>query len=45
MIEANEIELAGQAAGSIEKLSSRTGFDKRIFQQGIFITEKPKRAQ
>ena len=43
-IESNNIELAGQTAGSIEKLSSRTGFDKRIFQQGIFIIEKPKRA-
>jgi large subunit ribosomal protein L6 len=43
-IEANNIELAGQTAGSIEKLSSRPGFDRRIFQQGIFIIEKPKRA-
>lgn len=43
-LESNDIGLAGQTAGSIEKLSSRPGFDKRIFQQGIFITEKPKRA-
>jgi large subunit ribosomal protein L6 len=33
-------ELAGLTAGSIEKLCSRPGFDKRIFQQGIYITEK-----
>ncbi|MFH1439902.1 MAG: 50S ribosomal protein L6 [Candidatus Woesearchaeota archaeon] len=41
-IEAIDIELAGQVASQIEKLSTRVGFDRRIFQQGIFITEKPE---
>ena len=33
-------ELAGQTAASIETLCKRPGFDRRIFQQGIFITSK-----
>ncbi len=33
-------ELAGQTASAIELLCRRPGFDPRIFQQGIFITEK-----
>jgi large subunit ribosomal protein L6 len=33
-------ELAGQTAASIETLCKRSGFDRRIFQQGIFITSK-----
>jgi len=33
-------ELAGLTAGAIEKLTRRPGFDKRIFQDGIYITEK-----
>ena len=44
-VEANNIELAGQTAGSIEQLSKRPGFDRRIFQQGIFITDKPRKGQ
>ncbi|PIN70494.1 50S ribosomal protein L6 [Candidatus Woesearchaeota archaeon CG11_big_fil_rev_8_21_14_0_20_43_8] len=46
-IEGNDIvvvspdkELAGQTAGSIEGLTRRPGFDTRIFQSGIYITEK-----
>ncbi len=34
-------ELVGQTAGSIEKITRRSSFDRRIFQQGIYITEKP----
>ncbi len=33
-------ELVAQSAASIEKLTRRNGFDKRIFQDGIYITEK-----
>lgn len=39
-VEALNKEIAGQTAGSIEKLTRRPGFDKRIFQDGIYITEK-----
>ncbi|MFW6282588.1 MAG: 50S ribosomal protein L6 [Minisyncoccales bacterium] len=39
-IESVDKELAGQTAGSIEKLTKRTKFDKRIFQDGIYIVEK-----
>jgi len=39
-VEAINKEIAGQTAGSIEKLTRRPGFDKRIFQDGIYITEK-----
>ena len=33
-------EVAGQTASAIELLCRRPGFDRRVFQQGIFITEK-----
>ncbi|MBC8494660.1 50S ribosomal protein L6 [archaeon] len=33
-------EKVGQMAASIEQLTKRPGFDKRIFQDGIYITEK-----
>ena len=33
-------ESAGKCASSIEQLTRRTGFDRRIFQDGIYIVEK-----
>jgi large subunit ribosomal protein L6 len=33
-------EKAGMTASSIEELMKRPGFDKRIFQDGIYITKK-----
>ncbi|MFP4567975.1 MAG: 50S ribosomal protein L6 [Candidatus Woesearchaeota archaeon] len=40
VVESLNKELAGQMAGSIEKLTKRPNFDKRIFQDGIYIVEK-----
>lgn len=40
IVESTSKEIAGQVAGSIEKLTKRPGFDKRIFQDGIYIIDK-----
>jgi len=40
VIESNDKEKAGQMAASIEQLTRRPGFDKRIFQDGIYLIEK-----
>ncbi|MBU1199051.1 MAG: 50S ribosomal protein L6 [Nanoarchaeota archaeon] len=40
IVEGVEKEITGQTAALIEKKTKRYGFDKRIFQDGIFIIEK-----
>lgn len=40
IIESINKELAGQTSSSIEELTKRPGFDKRIFQDGIYIYYK-----
>ena len=40
VVEATDKEKAGQTAADIEQRTRRPGFDKRIFQDGIYIVEK-----
>lgn len=39
-IESIDKEIAGQVAADIETLTKRTKYDRRIFQDGCYITEK-----
>ena len=39
-----EKELVAQTAASIEKLTRRVGFDRKVFQDGIYIVEKDGKA-
>jgi large subunit ribosomal protein L6 len=39
-VEGISIEDCGQTAANIERATSRTGFDKRTFQDGIYIVHK-----
>ena len=39
-VEGIDIEACGQTAANLEKATSRLGFDKRVFQDGIYIVAK-----
>ena len=39
-VESASKEIAGQVSASIEQLTRRTGYDSRIFQDGIYIINK-----
>jgi len=40
IVEGVDLDIVSQVAADIETLTRRTGFDRRIFQDGIYITEK-----
>ena len=40
IVKSNSKDAAGQVSAGIEQLTRRPGFDTRVFQDGIYITEK-----
>ena len=43
IVSGHDLEKVGQTAANIEKAAKVKGRDRRVFQDGIFITEKPGR--
>jgi len=44
-VEGNDVEACGQTAANIERATSRLGFDRRIFQDGIYIVHKSQKVK
>jgi large subunit ribosomal protein L6 len=44
IVSSYDIEKAGRTAADIEKCSKVRNFDRRVYQDGIFIIEKPRRS-
>ncbi|MCL2032995.1 MAG: 50S ribosomal protein L6 [Methanomassiliicoccaceae archaeon] len=44
-VEGNSIEACGQTAANIERATSRLGFDKRIFQDGIYLVHRSQKVK
>jgi len=45
IVTSSNIEAAGQTAGNFEKATRVKGRDRRIYQDGLYIVEKPSRKQ
>lgn len=43
IVTGTDIEAAGQTAANIEQATRIVGFDRKVFTDGIFIIEKPKK--
>jgi large subunit ribosomal protein L6 len=43
MLTGTDVEAVGQTAANIERATKVWGYDPRVFQDGIYITEKAKK--